>query len=112
MILCSMWRKLDRTLTWLIVQVQSTSKTKLNYQDLFDQVLSMTKTRQDNDMMDCIDVVYTKIETKLSRIIKLSMVCYQNHTGQWHDWPYMYGLHQNKTELLWLIGLGAVYDEN
>lgn len=34
----------------------------------------MTKIRQDNGMTDCIGLVYFKIETKLSRPIRLGAV--------------------------------------
>ena len=36
----------------------------------------MTKTKQENDMTDCIGMVYTKIEIQLSRPIELSGLCY------------------------------------
>ena len=38
---------------------------KLNYHNRLDKVWSMTTTKQDNNMTNCIGVVYTKIETKL-----------------------------------------------
>ena len=40
-------------------------KSKLNYQDLFDQVQFVMKTRQDNDVTDGTGTMYTKNETKL-----------------------------------------------
>lgn len=46
--------------------VWSTSKPKLNYQDLFDQVRSMMKTRQDNNMIDHTGAVYIEYDTELS----------------------------------------------
>ena len=36
------------------------------------------KTREDNDVIDCIGVVYAKNETELLGLIKSSVVCYQN----------------------------------
>ena len=63
-----LWKPI-RTITWLILYVWSTSKLKLNYRDQLDQVLYMMKTRQDNDVTDCISLAYTKIETELLRPI-------------------------------------------
>lgn len=40
-------------------------KSKLNYQDLFDQIHFVIKARQDNDMVDGTSAVYIKNETKL-----------------------------------------------
>ena len=39
------------------------------------------ETKQDNDMIDCIGVVYAKTETELSGPIKSGAVCYQNQIG-------------------------------
>lgn len=52
----------------------------LNYRDLFDRVLSVMKTRQDNDVIDFISVVYVEIEIELLAPIKPGVVCYQNQT--------------------------------
>ena len=65
----NLWRKLDKTMTWLNGQVRSTPKTILNYRDWLDRVSYMIKTRQDNDVIDCIGLVYTKIKTQLSGTI-------------------------------------------
>ena len=51
---------------------------KLNCHDRSEWVWYVTKTRKNNNVTDCIGVVYI----------------------------------ENKTELSWLIGLGAVCDEN
>lgn len=59
----------------MIVQVQFTLKMKLSYYDRSDQVQHVAKIKQDNDMTDCIGLVYSKIETKLSRPIKLVAIC-------------------------------------
>ena len=53
---------------------------------------SMMKTRQDNDMTDCISLVYAETKTKLSGPIRLGEVC------------------DNK--LSWLIGSDVVYNQN
>ena len=42
----------------------------------------MRKTRQDNDMTDNINVVYTESETKLTWSIKSGAVCDENQTRQ------------------------------
>ena len=38
----------------------------------------MMKTIQDNDMTNCIGVVYTKTKIELLRPIELGEICYQN----------------------------------
>lgn len=77
-----LWWKLDRTLTWLIIQVWLTSKTKQNYQDLSNQVWSVIKTRQDNDLPNHTGIVYGKNETKLLWSIGLCAVCQENQARQ------------------------------
>ena len=54
------------------------------------------KTRQDNDMIDCIGVVYAKTKTELLGPIKPGIVCYENETWYQHDQSYRYGLHQKR----------------
>ena len=41
-------------------------------------VRSVTKTRQDNDMTDCIGTIYVENETELSWPIKLGVVYDEN----------------------------------
>ena len=41
----------------------------------------MIKTRQDNDMIDHIGAVYTKIETEFSWPIWQDAMYHENHTG-------------------------------
>lgn len=53
-------------------------KLKLNYQDLSDQVLSMMKTKKDNDVIDHTSAIYAKTETELSWVIRSSVVCDKN----------------------------------
>ena len=57
-------------------------KMILNCRDLSDEVLFVTKTRQDNDMTSYIGVVYAKNETELLGPIESGAVCYQNQIGQ------------------------------
>ena len=49
----------------LIVQVWSTSKLKLNYRDLSNQVWPMMKTRQDNDVTNRTGMIYTENNTDI-----------------------------------------------
>ena len=51
---------------WLNVQVQCTLKMKLSYGDHSYRMLSMMKTKQDNNLIDHKGVVYLKNETELS----------------------------------------------
>ena len=61
--------------------MRSTLKLKLGYCDRLDRVRSIMKTRQDNDMTDHIDLVYTEIETKLSRPIWPRVIYDKNKAG-------------------------------
>ena len=58
-------QKQDKTMTWPIVKVWSTPKTILNCHNLSGLLQFVMKTRQNNDMIDCIGVVYAKTKTKL-----------------------------------------------
>ena len=46
----------------------------LSYRDWSDRVQSMIKTRQDNDVIDCISVVYIENDIDLSWLIELGVV--------------------------------------
>ena len=61
------------------------AETETELSDLFDQVQSVIKTRQDKDMTDCTSVVYIENATKLSWSIGSSTVYDENQTGQWHN---------------------------
>ena len=61
----------------------------------------MTKTKQDNDVIDLIGLVYTKKNIELSRPIWLAVVYEENQTIQWCDQLYMCHLHRNRN---WTIG--------
>ena len=65
-------------MTWSIIQDRSTLKTKLNCYDRTNEVRSMTKTRQDNDVSDRIGVLYPEIRTELSWPIRKVMVNHEN----------------------------------
>ena len=50
-------------------------KSKPNYWDLFDQVQSGMKTRQDNDMTHCTSAIYIENDNELSWSIKPITIC-------------------------------------
>ena len=52
-----LWWKLDRTTTWLIVQVWYLLK-KIELLWSIESMWSMIKTKQNNDLIHCIGVVY------------------------------------------------------
>lgn len=82
----------------------------LNFHDRLDRVLNVTKSRQDNDVIDNIGLVYFKTETKLSGPIWLGAVCKENQTRQRHDIGLVDA--EIEFELSGPIWLGAIYDEN
>lgn len=54
----------------------------LNCQDQLDSVQSMTKTKQDNDMTNCISPLNTENETQLFCLIRQCMV---NDKERWDN---------------------------
>ena len=68
----------------------------MNYHDRLDWVRSTIKTRRDNDVADCIDLVYAKIETELLGPIWSSAVYDANQTRQRYDPSYKCNLHQKQ----------------
>lgn len=56
-------------------------KMILNFRDLYDLMRFVTKTKKDNDVIDCIGVVYAEIKTELSVPNEPSAICYQNQIG-------------------------------
>ena len=48
------------------LQVQSTSKSKLNYRDLSNYVWYVMKTKQDNDATNCTGAIYDENDNELS----------------------------------------------
>ena len=59
-------------------------------------------------------MVYAENKTKLSWLIGLGVVCYQNQIRQQHDQTNHIGAVyvENETEMSWSIRPGVVYDEN
>lgn len=78
---CDLWWKWDKTTTWLIIEVHSMSKTKLNFHDISNRLQSMTKIRHDNDMTNYIGIVYPKIETELSWSMRQDATYHENQIG-------------------------------
>ena len=110
-----LWKQ-DKTTTWSIVWVGSTLKTILNCSDWLDQVQSVTKTRQDNDVIDHIGMTNAEIEIELSRLIKLGAVFNRNKTWLRYDQSYKYGKHRKQnwvvmTDLDMSDHIGLVYAE-
>lgn len=91
---CGMLPKPNKTMTWSTIQVRFTLKKKLSYHDQLDLVQSMTKIKEDNDVIDHIGLVYSKTKTKLLSPILLGDVCDENQIGQWLDRSYRYYLRQ------------------
>lgn len=73
-----LWQKLDTTMMWSIVQVPSMPKIILNFHDRLDRVSTLTKTRQDNYVIDCKDAIYAKNEIELLWLIELRTICDEN----------------------------------
>ena len=108
---CLLWRKPNGATTWLIVQMWSMQKMKLSCHDRSNQVRSMTKSWQDNDVTDHIGLLYVETKTQLSWPIWLSVVCDVNQTGHRCDQLYKCDLHK-KQNFVMMLGLSAICDEN
>ena len=82
-------------------------KMKLSYSDRSDRVQFVTKTKQNNDVTDCIGVVYVETETKLSDLS--NQVQYVTKTRHDNDMVDCIGavFIENNTELSWFIRPGA-----
>ena len=71
----------------------------------------MKKTRQYNDLIDCIGLLYIKNETELLWSIRWGTVYDRDQIGQWRDWlGAIYA--EIRIELLWQIKQNAVNHEN
>lgn len=75
---CSLSRKVNRRMTWLIIQVWSPHNIITNCQDWLEILWHMTKTRHDNDMIDHKGLLYVENKTKLLWLIQQGMV-YDEH---------------------------------
>ena len=92
--------------------MSSTLKTKLSYRDWLDQVRSMMETKQDNDVTDCIDMVY--VETKLNYQGLSDWVWFVLKTKQDNNVTNSTGevYPENDIKLSWPIGSSVVCDKN
>ena len=83
-----LWRRPDKAMTLLIVHVRSMSKSKLNYHYQSIRMRSITKTKQDNYMIDYTSVISVEYNTEVSRKIGLCAVYDEDEIGQWRDRLY------------------------
>ena len=111
-IVYSLWRRRERTMTWSIVQVRFTQKIKINYHDRSNRVWSIAKTRQDNDMIDGIDVVYVKIRIELSWPIIQGAAYHKKQIGEWRDLSYRCDLFKKWYWPIKSFRYYAIYDQN
>ena len=90
-------------LSWLIIQVRSTLKMKLNCHDRSNNVRYMMNTRHDNNVIDHIGTVYAENEIELSLPINTSQS--MTKTRRDNDVIDHIGVVylENKIELSWPI---------
>lgn len=53
----SIWRRPDKKMIWLIIQLRSMPKLELNFHDRLDKMWLITKTKQENVVIDWMDNV-------------------------------------------------------
>lgn len=58
------------------------SNSKLNYHDRSDRMWYGTKTIQDNDVIDCIGVIFAEYDIELLRLVELCVVYDEDEIGQ------------------------------
>ena len=63
----------------------------------------MMKTSEDNDMTDCIGIVYVENDTKILWLIGLGADCYENKIGQWRDRWYICGLRRKRKWVVLIV---------
>ena len=56
-------------------------------------LLFITKSKQDNDVIDRIGVIFIEYNTKMSILIEQCAVYDEDKTEQWHDPSYRFALH-------------------
>ena len=76
------WWRLDKKTMSQIVRVWSTLKLELNCHDWLDQMQSNTKSIENNDVTNCIGVIFIEYNIKLSRPIRLCEVYDEDETRQ------------------------------
>ena len=60
---------------WLIMQVWSPQNMIPNHQEWLDSVLSMMKTRKNNDVINRIGQLFVENKTEVSQLIRYGTVC-------------------------------------
>ena len=60
-------------------------KSELNCHDWLDQMQSIMKSREDNNVTNCIGVIFIEYNIELSRPIWLCEVYDEDETRQWCD---------------------------
>ena len=84
--------KLERMITWPIVQEQFTPKMIMNCHDWLKWVHFVTKTKEDNDVTNHTGAVYVENDTKISWLIELGVNSYDKKIGQLCDWWYRWDI--------------------
>ena len=84
----------------------------MNYQDPYDHLQSMMKTRQDNDETDHTSAVCTENETELMCLIVPGTVYDKKQTWQWNDQSIHLVYPKTETKMLRPISPIAICDEN
>lgn len=112
-----LWRTLDRAKTWLVIQVQSTLKSQLNYHDRSDGMRSIKKSKQNNDVIDLISVISIEYKNEMSRLIRQCQFYDEEETGQWRDRSNVNDRTcllntENETELSYPIQQGIIYNKD
>lgn len=80
-----LWWKTNMKMMWLIVQVRSTPKLELNCDDRLDKMRSIMETKQDNNVIDHIGVVYAEKGIQLSWLIREDAIFHKKKRGQWRN---------------------------
>lgn len=93
---CGLWQKPNKTMMWPNRQMWYTSKMILNCYDRSDQVLFVMKTKHNNDVIDCTDMVYAKNDIELPWLIESGVDSHENQIGTLHEWSYMCSLCQKR----------------
>ena len=95
---------------WLILSVRFMLKLELNYHEWSDKMWFITKSRQDNDVTDCTSVIFVvpNYQDWLNNVWCMSKMRQYNDVIDRISMLYI----ENKTEILWLIQWGTVYEED
>lgn len=107
-----LWKRLDRTITWLNIQVQSTLKTKLNFHDQSERMWFITKSKHDNNVT--IRTGMIEYDTELWRLVgsdRVRCMTTMRHDNNIIDRttpPYA----KNETKLSCLIRQSTIYEDD